>query len=443
MKELEVSGIASSVEECGPVSRNLKVSVSAERVSMELDKAYGQLARKARVRGFRKGKVPRKVLEQQYGDEVNKDVLERLLDDACAACVREHQLDLVVSPRLVNHDYDPQTGLTFEASVDVRPKVGLGQYKGIKLDRKIVRVDDDHLREALQGLRERLAVLETEEDRVNVEPGDVVVMDMYAFVEGKPVDSVSGEGIQLEVGSGQFMEDFEKQIVGVTRGIRTPIVVNFPEDYGNEEIAGKIVRFEVTVRQIKLKVLPTLNDEFAVELGWEDCNTLDDLRALVRKDLEARSRLEADRRVRQELLDRVVDSTQMDVPPMLVEQNVYGMLSDMGLREVPSDKIEELKALVEPRAVRQVKAGFALDAIADLEGIAVTQDELRQRIRDQIVRAGEKAEDLTKYYSNPSAVAQLKIGMQRDKSLDCVMNSAVLTDIDVDPDAVADPGQTG
>ncbi|RMF22647.1 MAG: trigger factor [Deltaproteobacteria bacterium] len=428
----------STVEEQGPVRRVLTVTVPPERVAGEFDRAYRRLGGRVRVPGFRKGKVPRRVLEMRFGEEVREEVVTELIETTCADAIKAEGLDVVSRPRLIQHELDEQTGLRFEAMVDVRPQFELKPYKGLAADLRVVRVEEEDVDRALAALRERYAMLETEEDRVNVSMGDVVVADLAAFCDGEPLEQATGQGVQIEVGAGRFPEELEKQLVGVTRGIETPILVRFEQDHPDPALAGKLVRFDVTVREIKNKILPALDDEFAAEVGIEGCDTLEALRAKVREDLERRERMEAERRMRNDLLSALVEAHDFEVPETLVDQQLVRMLRDMGVREIPDDKVAEVRAALEPSAVKQVRAGFILDAIAQAEGLEVTEDELRDAIKRQFVAAGSQVDAVRSHYERPGAVAALRQDMLRDKALDRVVELATQRDVEVDRSQVAD-----
>ncbi len=239
--------VEATVETTGPVARTIKVSVPQETVENELNDAYAKLNLKVQLKGFRKGKVPRRILEQTYGTEVMRDVLSDLIEKACGETIRLNEFDVVAAPRLLDHRYEQGSDLSFEAHLELRPQFELGKYSGLDGVRRVVRVEDSHVDKALASLRERGAVLETVEDRGDIEPGDIVVFDMYGFHEGEAVKGATGEAVQIEVGAGRFPEEFEKQLVGVTRAVKTPITVPFADDHPNEEMAGKTIRFEVTV----------------------------------------------------------------------------------------------------------------------------------------------------------------------------------------------------
>jgi trigger factor len=432
-----MSDLQVTIREEGPVKRRLEIRVPAARVSKETDDAYRRLGGRVQIPGFRRGKVPRRVLEERYADDVRTDVVRHLVEETCAEAVRENSLAVVASPEVVEHGLTDEGGLRYIAVVEVRPSFDLGEYKGLAVTRKITRVEESDVDAMIERLRERLAVLSTEEDRVNVGPGDVIEFDMTATADGHPIEKASGTGVKMEVGAGRFPEKFEKGIVGVTRGIETPIDVHFPADHGDPELAGKLVRFAVTVRVIRNKILPKLDDDFVNDLGWEACETVEALRAKIRADLESHALRDADQRMRGELLGQLVEGHPFDVPESLVNRQMGATLRDMGISEIPEDKVDEIRAKLEPSATRQVRARFILEAIAKAEALDVTREELEQEVRRQLLAAGGEAEKLRQYYSGAGAVAGLRMDMLRQKALERLAELATHRDEFVEESRVA------
>ncbi|HXC49865.1 MAG TPA: trigger factor [Candidatus Limnocylindrales bacterium] len=434
-----MSEIQSTVEEQG-IHRTLKVSVSPEHVRGCFDRAYRSLQNKAQLKGFRKGKAPRPMLEKFYGAEVERDVLTELIEEGCTQTIREHKLDIVTPPRLVKHEY-AEGGLSFEAAVDVRPDVELGQYLGLPAEKLIVRVEDTHVDAALEAMRNRMAVLRVEEERTTVENGDVIVFTMFGFEGDKAVPGTAGEGILLEVGSGRFPEDFEKQLPGIERGKKSPIMVTFSEEHGDESLRGKTIRFEVTVTEIKVKVLPPLDDNLAAEAGIDGVETLDQLRAKIREDLSERARRDADRRMQNALVGKLVESHDFEVPNELLHETIHGYMHEMGAK--PAHDSEESKNLHEalaPRARGELRAGFILDAIAKAEELDVTKEELENRLRAHLASAGRRVEEVRRHYSQPHAIAELRRNMLREKAAERVFASATVQEREVEESKVADRG---
>jgi trigger factor len=412
-----MSDLQVTIREEGPVKRRLEIRVPAVRVTKETDDAYRRLGGRVQIPGFRRGKVPRRVLEERYADDVRSDVVRHLVEETCAEVVRDNSLAVVASPELVEHGLSDDGVLSYVALVEVRPSFELGEYKGLEVSRKISPVDDSHVDAMVSRLRERLAVLATEEERVNVAPGDVIEFDMSATADGHRIEKASGTGFKMEVGAGRFPEELEKGVVDVTRGIETPIDVAFPSEHGDPELAGKVVRFAVTVRAIKNKILPTVDDDFVKDLGWEGCETVAQLREKIRADLEAHALRDADQRMRGELLGRLVDNHPFEVPESMVNRQMGATLRDMGISDIPEEKVDEIRAKLEPSATKQVRARFILEAIAKAESLDVTREELEQEVRRQLLAAGAEAEKLRQYYSSSGAVAGLRMDMLREKAL--------------------------
>jgi trigger factor len=412
-----MSDLQVTIKEEGPVKRRLEIQVPAVRVTKQTDDAYRRLGGRVQIAGFRRGKVPRRVLEERYGNDVRSDVVRHLVEETCAEVVRERSLAVVASPEVVEHRLTPDGMLRYVAVVEVSPSFDLGEYKGLEVVRKIERVEDAHVDAMVNRLRERLAVLSTEEDRVNVAQGDVIEFDMTATSAGQRIEKASGTSIKMEVGAGRFPDELEKGIVGVTRGIETPIDVSFPSDHGDPELSGKIVRFAITVREIKNKMLPTVDDEFVKDLGWEGCETVAALREKIRADLESHARRDAEQRMRGELLGRLVEEHQFEVPESMVNRQMGATLRDMGISEIPEDKVDEIRAKLEPSATKQVRARFILEAIAKAEALDVSREELEQEVRRQLLSAGGEAEKLRQYYSSAGALAGLRMDMLREKAL--------------------------
>jgi trigger factor len=435
-----MSEIQSTVEEQG-IHRTLRISVSPEHVRGCFDRAYRSLQNKAQLKGFRKGKAPRPMLEKFYGAEVERDVLTELIEEGCSQTIREHKLDIVTAPRLVKHEYANEGGLSFEAAVDVRPDVELGQYLGLPAEKLIGRVEDSHVDAALEAMRNRMAVLQVEEERTTVQAGDVIVFTMFGFEGDKAVPGTAGEGILLEVGSGRFPEDFEKQLPGIERGKRSPIVVTFSEEHGDESLRGKTIRFEVTVTEIKVKVLPPIDDNLAAEAGIEGVETLDQLRAKIREDLGERAKREAERRMQNALITKLVESHEFEVPNDLLHETIHGYMREMNAQPAhDSDESKQLHEALAPRARGELRAGFILDAIAKAEELDVTKEELENRLRSHLASAGRRVEEVRRHYSQPHAIAELRRNMLREKAAERVFASAAVQEREVEESKVADHG---
>lgn len=431
------------VEETGPVARGLKVSVAPERVRTELDRAFSKLGRDVQLRGFRKGKVPRTILEQRFGDEVRQDVFGGLIEEACGEAVRSHKLELAVAPRLETHNYEAGQGLDFEARLELRPVVELGEYRNLEGVRKIARVPDEEVDKAIESLRERLAIVQAEETRTTVEKGDVLTVDMYGFDGDDPVAGTDREGVQIEVGANRFPEEFEAQLVGAVVGEKTAVKVDFEAEHSNPDLAGKNIRFDVTVRELKVKILPDVDEDFVRELGLDEGQTVDDLRARILEDLQGRALSEADRRLRDDLLGGLMGGYDFELPESLVKEAVHDRLHELGIAHadedsLPAERREEIETAVTRQAETQIRAGFVLDAIASSEELDTDKAELEDRIRTQIMSAGDRADEVRKHYSEASAISNLRVQILREKAVEKLVELSSVRDEEVDANDVAE-----
>jgi trigger factor len=334
--------------------------------------------------------------------------------------------------------------LEFEVRVEIRPEFKLKPYRALDLVRRVIRVEERHVDASLESLRERMAELTPEEDRVNVARGDVIVADLYAFVDGKPLDSASGKGVVIEVGRGRFPEDLERQLVGVTRGIPTPIDVRFSPEHREAAVAGKLVRFQATVREIKNKILPAVDDEFARTVDLDGCNTVADLRDRIRQDLERRAQSDGERRARSELLELLVAAYSFEVPESLLDRRIAEIAHDLGVREITEEQVEELRKAFRPEAAKQVRVGFVLDSIAAAEHLEVSDEEVGSEVNRMAASAGANAEQVREHYAPTSRAREsLRIGMLRDKAVDRVVELASRREVMIDASQVADPQGSG
>jgi trigger factor len=432
-----------SIEETGPVARTLKVTVTAEHVSGSFDRAYNKLRGQAKVDGFRKGKVPRTILEQRYGADVEQDVLGQLVEDGCSQAIRENSLKLAVSPKVADHTYSAEAGLSFEATLELVPTFELGDYKDLTGVRRVVITEETEIDEAVENLRARMAVLQTEEERQTVESGDILTLGMYGFDGDEPVAGTEQSGVQLEVGAGRFPEQFEEQLLGAKVGEKTPVNVDFEDDHANTELAGKKIRFDVTVDTIKTKILPDVDEDFVKELGLEEGATVESLRTRIREDLEGKAGEEADANLRDELLGALVDRYDFALPESLVADHTHQRLHDLGVAHaeegsIPEERLAEIKEGVDKQARAQLTAGYLLDAIAGVEELETDKAELEARIRHQIMTAGDRADEVRKHFGQASALAGLRTQILREKAVSRILELSSVQEEEVPRGPVAE-----
>ena len=429
------------VETVDRVRRRLAVEVPAEEVSAEIEKAYVQLARGAKVRGFRPGRVPRPVLERLFGDRVRAEVFEKLIQQSYAEVVEEQRIAAVGHPEIVTEQARLGEALRYSATVEVKPEIVVEHYAGLEVERPLLPVADADVDAFLERLRQSLAQLHPIVDRMKVASGDVVTVDYEGRVDGRPVGR--GEQREIEVGANGFPREFDQHLVGATVGSELDFAVPYPSDYDTPELAGKTVSFHVHVRAVSRKEVPPLDDEFAKDHG--ECSTLDELRQRVRTRLEAEAAQHADDVMRQGLLNALAAANDVPLPNALVERRTEALMEEVWRewqqrRIRPKNETEALARLreeLQPRAHQQVKIGLLLEAIARQEGITVSDAEVDERITALAADAGGAAERLRALYQSADARRDLSNRMLQARAVDALVRVARITTKEQAPSVAA------
>ena len=383
----------------------LEVEVPPDTVERELQDAAKALGGDLKIPGFRKGKVPPQVVLQRVGreavlDEAVRRALpgwyERAVADAGIAVVGDPSVDLESLP-------EKGSPLQFSIEIGVRPKATLGEYRGLEVGRREPQVGDEAIDAEIEGLRESAASLETVERPA--QPGDFVVVDFVGSIEGEPFEGGEARGYPLELGSGRLVEGFEEQLTGASAGDEREVKVTFPEDYRAEELAGRDAVFEVSVKEVKEKRLPELNDDLAMEAGGFD--TLDELREdLANRIREAQER-EIDAEFREAAVDAAAETAQIDLPHQLIHAKAHEMwgntrrrLQQQGLDpaqylQITGKSEHDLINESEPDAERALRRESVLAAIVEDEGIEVTDDELVESMTQVMAAGGRQVDEET------------------------------------------------
>lgn len=379
----------------------LEIEVPVEEVSDALDKAYRKVVKKVSVPGFRKGKVPKKILESRYGPEIfYEDALEILVDPNYNKAVKECQLEPIDQPELELVQMEKGKPLIFKVTVDVKPEVELGDYKGITVEQEKKEITAEDVERYLNSLREQHARLVTLEEGEICEK-DLAVIDFSGTIDGEPFEGGSSENYSLEIGSGSFIQGFEEQLLGAHKNEEREVKVTFPEDYAKEELRGKDAVFQVTVKEIKRPQLPDLNDDFVQELT-EEFSTLEEFKADVenklKENLENREKI----KLESKLIEKIAEESKVDVPEVLVERELdnrmaefeyylrmqglnleqYGQLVEGGLEKIREEQRGE--------ALKHAKANLVLDAIIKKEALEATDEEIDEKLREIVQNANVK-----------------------------------------------------
>jgi trigger factor len=420
------------VDVVSPTERKIRVELPGDAVAKEFVRVYESLGQRAKIKGFRPGKAPRSVLEGIYGDEVKGQVLSRLVEHSLGEVFKERGLQVVSEPEVEADALEEGKAFAFSATVEIKPEVEVKNYRGLELKKAKLSVDEEHVGAALRRLQEARAALVPVEDRDVVERGDFVTLDFAGFVDGKPIAGGKNENYALEVGGGNALPGFEEALVGLKKEAEHNISVPFPADYFNRELAGKVASFSVTVRDIKKKVLPSLDDEFAKDRG--DSATLDELKEKIRIQLEAELAEFQKGEFKEQLMDRLVEVNAFNVPHSMIERQVRHLMERHQRAQRSSaapdpSSLEELRKELHPHAERQVKATLLLEKIAATEKIEISDGELQKRIEDAARAAGERAPTVRKYYGRSEARENLRTQMVIDRAVDFLLECAVTKEV--------------
>ena len=363
----------------------LTIEVPAEEVTKALNTAYGKDKSKINVPGFRKGKAPRKLIEQMYGKGVfYEDAANEMIPGAYTKAVEECEEEIVSSPKIEVVQIEEGKPFIFTAEVALKPEVTLGEYKGVKVAKADTEVSDADVDKEINRERENNARTINVEDRA-VKDGDMTVIDFEGFVDGVAFEGGKGENYPLTIGSGSFIPGFEEALIGAELNKETEVNVTFPEDYHAEELKGKPAVFKCTVKEIKEKQLPELDDEFASEVSEFD--TMEEYRADVKKNLADRKAVEAKNAKEEAAVDAVIANAQMEIPDAMVETQQRQMVQDFAQRiqsqgitmeqymQYTGVTVEQLLEQVKPQALKRIQSRLVLEAVVKAENITVSEED--------------------------------------------------------------------
>jgi len=422
------------VQELSSCARRLEIEVTPESVKKELDQAYRELAKKVSIRGFRKGKVPRPVLERYHRSSVEDEVMQKLIPTSFEQAVKDRGLRAVGQPKLDDISLDEGKALRFTATVEVLPEIALQTYGGWELTKEVQAVTDADIERELQELQNRhVSLVSIEEDRP-VQEGDYVLISFEGFRDGQPVPGSKTENYALVVGSKAVVESIERGLVGMRKGEARQIPVQFPPTYQNRALAGQEVIFHVTINEIKERVLPTLGDEFAKEAGGVE--TLDELKDKLRKDLEAGAEREARRALHEAVVSRLIEANPFELPPGMVEAETEALTADLQrqLRPPQDDTAapqmtEDMRQHLRDQAVSRIKRELLIEEIAKRESITVEEGDVEADLKRLAERTEQRIEYIRRQMEQAGALASIRRTIMSDKVLDFVVGRCTVSEV--------------
>ncbi len=368
----------------------LTIEAGAEDLEKAIEKAYQKQKSQISIPGFRKGKVPRQMVEKIYGKEVfYEDAANELIPDAYDKALEECEEDIVSSPKIEVTQIEAGKPFIFTATVALKPEVKLGKYKGVKVDKIDTEVTEEELNAELDKEREKNARNITVTDRP-VKDGDITTLDFEGFVDGVAFEGGKGENYPLTIGSGAFIPGFEEQLVGVEIGKEVEVKVTFPEDYHAEDLKGKEAVFKCTVKEIKEKELPELDDEFASEVS--EFETLAEYKEDVKKNLTEQKEKDAKNAKEEAAVKAVVEASEMEIPEAMLETQQKQMVEEFAQRitmqglsmeqyfQFTGTSYERLVEQVKPQAEERIKSRLVLEAVAKAENLEATEGDYEKEL---------------------------------------------------------------
>lgn len=410
----------------------LEVSIDGETFADARKKAYAKAKKDIVIPGFRKGKVPMKMIESRYGEGFfYEDALEICYPEAAEAAIKESELKFIdvnnVDVKKMDND-----GIDLIIEITVKPEVEIEEYKLLKATQKKVEVTDEDVDAEIEKLRERNSRIEAVEGR-NVENGDIVTIDFEGFVDGVAFEGGKAENYDLTIGSGNFIPGFEDQLIGHAVDEEFDINVTFPEEYGSEELAGKAAVFKIKIHEIKVKVLPEVDDDFAQEVSEFD--TVDELKKDIAENLKKDKTEENESEIRKQLLDKLAENLKAEIPAVMVENEIDNQMNDMNYRlsmqglsldmylQYMGMAKEDYREQLRENADKSVKIRLALEKIAELENLEVTEEDYEKLYKDYSEQYQMSVEDVKKAIPEDAIKGDLLV----EKAIKLVRDSAKVT----------------
>jgi trigger factor len=427
------SALKVEMENLSQVKRKLTIEVPSAEVTQEVDRAYRELGKRAKVKGFRPGKVPRSILEMYYRKEIDHDVSEALVRRSLGEALKDKDLEAInlswpepAPPVVAGEDY------RYIVEIEVSPEFTAEDYLALELQAPEVEVTDSEVEARLEEIRQANALVKPPAEDRGVKDGDLVVLDYQGYFAGEPVDGAKSEGTYMEVGSGKFNAEFERNLLGLKAGSEARFAVALPDDFANPLIAGKVVDFQVKLQEVKEKVVADLDDAFAKNLGG-NFQSMADLRTAVREDIITSKERERQAYLENQVADRLLARHQFQVPPSLITQEQENMLRDQmdrfrqhGMDTAGMDPGRILEVM-KPMAERRVRVRLILSRIAAQENLAVEEAEVNAALARIAVNNRVDVPEVKKFYEEHDLLGSLRRTLLDDKTMKLLLDKAEIT----------------
>ncbi|MBP1748372.1 MAG: tig [Deltaproteobacteria bacterium] len=418
------------VEALDSVTKKVEVLLPEEKIASIRESIYDEIRKNAKIKGFRPGKVPRPIITQYYKDYIEEETRKRMLQETMWEALKEVSVDPIMEP--VADFLEGDKGYTLEC--EVLPEIELPQYKGVEIEAEPVVVTDADVESRIENMRAFHASFEAKEGEAVAEKGDFVVIKYQGYLNGEPLKQIMAEAYPLELGNAMLMPEFENQVTGMKQNEERDIDVPFPEDYPDKDIAGKKITFKVTMKEIKRKVLPDVNDEFARDMSYEN---LDVMKTGVREELIKEKEGFRKRELTSKAMETLIKDVDVPVPKRFLDKRVHGMIEEAQSRyQQQNFSEEEMQSITEKmhgdlgkRAEERIKVEIILARIAEKEGLKVEDSEVEERLKTIAQDANKTYNEVKGIYEQYGLIPGVKDQIMEEKAVDFVLGNAVMKEV--------------
>lgn len=425
-----MSDIKTQMEEVSAIKKKIVVEVPVERVKKALEEEYKKIGKTAKVKGFRKGKVPRDVLEKFYANEAAQGAIDRLVRESYPEAVEKEMAVPISAPYVEPEGFDIDKDFKYSATFEIRPVVEVKDYKGLKLEKIAVVVTKAEVDNQLEAIRQQMTQLEPVEEGASAEIGMVLVVDFKGKVDGKPFKGSEAKDFMVELGAGNLLPQLEKSLEGMKKGEEKNFDIDYPTDYFNKDLAGKKGSFHVTVKDLKRKNMPELNDDFAKDLG--DFETIAEVKNDIEKRILEAKEAEAKRILSAQVMEQLAEKHKIEIPESMTNAELKAMfesfvrhLATQNMKlEDTGMSIEDFISKYKSDAESRVRSFLVIDAISELEKIGVSDEEIEERLKMISAQVGQPVPKVRQQYESQNLMEGLKIQIQHEKTIDLIIDKA-------------------
>jgi len=427
-----------TIEDVSTVKKILHVEIPQEKVALELDKAYENLKKTAKLKGFRPGKTPRSVLENFFKKDVHADVSSKLIQDSFINAVKEKELKIVGDPKIEPPAFDEKGPYKYDAAIEIKPVIADIDFKGLQLKKNIYKISDDEVEAQLKMLQKNLAQQKTIEEVRPAREDDFALITYEGFKDGKPFEETSKtENFTMKLGQGRITKDFDTHVIGMKAGEKKDFSINFPEDYFNPKLAGLEITYSVTLNDVREEILPEIDDDLAKNLG--SFTTLEDLKKAIRENLDQGYKKRVEQELNESIFSSLISKTEFEVPEALVDFELEQIIADaersfsyhntsmesLGLsREILSEKYRDT-------AEKQIRRHLILDKIIEQEKLTLKDEEIEEGFKKMSESFNQPVEEIKKFYKqNKDKLDFFKQTLLEKNAINLILESSAIENVE-------------